>query len=223
MINTTRTPPEFGDPNDVLFSRIADDIRTKGYSVNPEALPENLGEKLYQLLGSMAKKQAFNKSSIGRDQQLIQKGTVRGDETCWITDESAAGREWLGWMHDLQVFLNRRLFLGLFSFESHFSHYRAGGFYKRHLDAFQGEDNRVLSTVLYLNHNWESKHGGELILFNGKQDLEGINVKPNFGTVVLFLSEEFPHEVVATHNDRYSVAGWFCLNTSTSKKIDPPS
>lgn len=46
--------------------------------------------------------------------------------------------------------LNRHLLLGLFSFESHFTHYRAGDFYKQHQDAFKGQANRILSLVVYL-------------------------------------------------------------------------
>jgi SM-20-related protein len=222
MINTSLSHHEFGDANDTLFARIASDLREKGYSINPAALPESLGEKLYQHLGSM-EQEKFDQAGIGRDRQLMQNTFVRRDEICWITGESDAGRAWLDWTSHLQVFLNRQLFLGLFSFESHFSHYAAGDFYKRHVDAFKGQDNRILSVVVYLNHNWTPENGGELVLFKDKDDVEGIKVTPGFGTVLVFLSEEFPHEVRPTNRDRYSIAGWFRLNTSTTDRVDPPS
>lgn len=222
MPNTSLTHDEFGNRNNALFARIASDLRENGYSINPDALPEGLGEKLYQHLGTMEQEQ-FDRAGIGRDRQLMQDSSVRRDEICWITGESEAGREWLDWTRDMQVFLNRQLFLGLFSFESHFAHYREGAFYKRHLDAFAGEGNRVLSVVVYLNHDWAPEHGGELVLFTDNDDFDGVKVTPGFGTVLVFLSEEFPHEVRATNRDRYSVAGWFRLNTSTSDKVDPPS
>jgi SM-20-related protein len=50
-----------------------------------------------------------------------------------------------------------------------------------------------------------------------------IMVIPNVGTVVVFLSEEFPHEVLPALRDRYAIAGWFRLNTSIANNIDPPS
>lgn len=34
------------------------------------------------------------------------------------------------------------------------------------------------------------------------------------GTLVVFLSEEFEHEVLPAKRDRYSIAGWFRVNPS---------
>jgi len=47
-------------------------------------------------------------------------------------------------------------------------------------------------------------------------------VTPMFATLVLFLSEEFSHEVLPTARNRYAVAGWFRLNSSINQHIDPP-
>ena len=113
-----------------------------------------------------------------------------------------------------------RLFLGLFNFESHFAVYRPGDFYRRHLDAFRGDSNRVLSLVTYLNSDWDPEDGGELVIY--PQDEPALRVTPGFGTLVLFLSASFPHEVLAARRERYSVAGWFRLNTSTDERVDPP-
>ena len=120
------------------------------------------------------------------------------------------------------LFRSRRLFLGLFSFESHFSHYQSGDFYRKHLDAFKGEANRVLSLVTYLNRGWEPNQGGELVIYSPEDGTELVKVTPMFATLVLFLSEEFSHEVLPTARNRYSVAGWFRLNSSINQHIDPP-
>ncbi|WP_338057695.1 2OG-Fe(II) oxygenase [Shewanella japonica] len=48
-------------------------------------------------------------------------------------------------------------------------------------------------------------------------------VTPSLGTIVVFLSEEFPHEVLPAKLDRYSIAGWFCLNNSIANKAEPLS
>jgi SM-20-related protein len=37
-------------------------------------------------------------------------------------------------------------------------------------------------------------------------------VAPRAGTLVCFLSERIPHEVLAAHVDRISIAGWFRRN-----------
>ena len=207
--------------DETLFAGIASDLREQGYSIRPAALPADLAEALYaHQLGLSG--DDFTAAGIGRGNDLMQNNFVRTDEICWINGESDAGRQWLGWSGALQQFLNRRLFLGLFSFESHFAHYAPGQFYRRHLDAFEGQQNRVLSLVVYLNPGWQHDDGGELVLYRDESDAEGIRVTPLMGTVVVFLSEEFPHEVLPAQRDRYSIAGWFRVNTSLAGAIDPP-
>lgn len=206
---------------EVLFERIAEDIRVKGYSINPGVLPASLTDALIAHLVQMNDEQ-FNLAGIGREQQHMHNRFVRNDEICWITGESGAGRDWLRWVAELQAFLNRRLLLGLFSFESHFARYAPGAYYKRHLDAFRGETNRVLSVVAYLNTEWTAADGGELVLYSDTADRDGLRVSPIAGTVVIFLSEEFPHEVLPARRDRYSIAGWYSINRTTADRADPP-
>lgn len=206
---------------DDLFERIADDIRSKGYSINPGALPAGLTDALMMHLTQLDDAR-FNPAGIGRDLQHMHNRFVRNDEICWITGESAAGRDWLAWSAGLQAFLNRRLMLGLFSFESHFARYAPGACYKRHLDAFRGTTNRVLSVVAYLNTGWAADDGGELVLYRNAADRDGLRVSPIAGTVVAFLSEDFPHEVLPARRERCSIAGWYSVNRSTTDRVDPP-
>jgi SM-20-related protein len=60
------------------------------------------------------------------------------------------------------------------------------------------------------------------VLYKDDADKEGVKVVPLMGTLVTFLSEEFPHEVLPAARDRYSIAGWFRVNTSATDKVDPP-
>ncbi|WP_245825408.1 2OG-Fe(II) oxygenase [Pseudocolwellia agarivorans] len=211
-----------------LFESITNDIMDKGYSIRPYALPENLAQLLLQHVTVMSDEN-FKRAGIGRAQDHTVNDFVRTDEICWITGNSEAGSAWIKWTESLRVFLNKRLFLGLFSFESHFAHYAKGDFYKKHKDAFKGEDNRMLSVVVYLNQFWSPDDGGELVIYDNQAeastiiDNSVIKVTPNFGTIVVFLSEDFPHEVLPANRDRYSIAGWFRLNNSIANNIDPPS
>lgn len=205
-----------------LFAQIAEDIYQKGFSINPNILSPDLCELLVSHAQSI-QDEKFSAASIGRQQDTFLNNFIRKDKICWITGETEAGCAWLEWSKQLQSFLNRRLFLGLFSFESHFAHYQVGDFYKKHYDAFRGEANRVLSIVVYLNSQWQNDDGGELVLYQSDEDIEGIKVIPGLGTVVVFLSEEFPHEVLKAKRDRFSIAGWFRVNTSIANKIDPPA
>lgn len=207
--------------DETLFQQIADDLREKGFSVRPAALPEHIANALYAQQQSLSDHK-YSDAGIGRGTNFVKTEFVRTDEICWITGESDAGEQWLNWMGQLQRFLNQQLFLGLFSFESHFAHYEPGAYYKRHYDAFRGEANRVLSVVTYLNPGWGHEEGGELVLYRDDHDRTGLKVVPLFGSLVVFLSEEFPHEVLPATRDRYSVAGWFRVNTSIGNNIDPP-
>lgn len=204
-----------------LFDTIARDLVDKGFSITPNALSPELAQGLWGHATNLENQQ-FDPAGIGREQDQTLNRFVRSDEICWINGETDIGKRWLEWAQSLQAFLNRRLYLGLFSFESHFAHYGSGDFYKRHYDAFRGEANRVLSLVVYLNPGWQPSDGGELVLYQDDTDLEGIRVTPAMGTAVVFLSEDFPHEVLPAQRDRYSIAGWFRVNTSTAARVDPP-
>lgn len=216
--------PSIGSDNTIdetLFALIAKDIETQGYSIRPGAIPVELANSLYLHQQTM-EVDKFENAGIGRGNVYQQNKFVRTDEICWITGETQAGEQWLNWTSSLQRFLNSRLFLGLFSFESHFAHYGPGDYYKRHYDAFRGEANRVLTVVAYFNPGWTAADGGELVLYRDDPDKDGVKVVPLLGTLVTFLSEEFPHEVLRTNRDRYSIAGWFRVNTSVTRRIDPP-
>lgn len=209
-------PPRSDDP---LFEQIAVALEQKGYAILPDALPTDIAEGLLNHL-SQLEEDAFHGAQIGRGQEQMQNQFVRRDQIHWIDRGPPQAAPWLDWTDQLKSYLNRRLFLGLFSFESHFAHYRPGAFYRKHLDAFRGESNRVLTLVTYLNKGWQPDQGGELVLYDEQQEL--CRVAPGFGTLIVFLSEDFPHEVLPADRDRYSVAGWFRVNTSINNQIDPP-
>jgi SM-20-related protein len=146
---------------------------------------------------------------------------VRTDSTLWLCGNSVTQLAYLDWMEQLRMGLNRRLFMGLFDFECHFSHYSRGDFYQCHLDAFKGRSNRILSSVFYLNPHWSEKDGGELLLYADEQPSPLLIVPPQFNSCILFLSEVFPHEVLTSHSDRFSIAGWYRVNGQSSDHLDP--
>lgn len=205
-----------------VFSQVACNIREKGYCVLPSALPNHLAIALHEQ--AICQPSSYSKATVGRGEDNTDNPFVRRDEISWIDGNTQPEQEWLEWMDRLKTYLNCHLFLGLFSYDSHFAHYGPNNFYRKHVDAFEGEANRVLSTVCYLNPTWNHGQGGELILYDQRKeyDVKTAMVTPLLGTMVFFLSEEFPHEVLPTYQDRYSIAGWFNLNTSTSDNSDPP-
>lgn len=213
------------DGDDPLFSRIARDLTEKGWSVTPDALPQAMAVALSRQIREG--ESAFAPAGIGRNTDLTLNAFVRRDHIHWIEGSTPAEREWLGWSNRLRLFLNSRLFLGLFSFESHFAHYQPGAFYRKHVDAFRDRpfkdgSNRVLSIVVYFNSGWQPDDGGELLMYEPRGVAPFLSVTPAFGTLVAFLSEDIPHEVRPARRDRFSIAGWYRVNGSVSRQVDPP-
>lgn len=222
MKATASPPDQFDSDHDTsLFEAITHNIQQKGYGIHPNALPNAIATALWLQVQNMPPDK-FQEAGIGREVNHTLNNFVRTDQICWITGKTVAGQSWLDWAQALQNHLNRHLFLGLFSFESHFAHYAPGDFYKKHVDAFKGETNRVLSIIVYLNPDWTADDGGELVIYTDPLRTTAVKVTPGFGTIVTFLSEDFPHEVLTARRDRYSIAGWFRVNTSNYERVDPP-
>ncbi|MGO3422954.1 MAG: 2OG-Fe(II) oxygenase [Pseudoalteromonas distincta] len=194
-----------------------DDIERQGYTVIHNALIADLVNDLVADCHRI--NPHFSLAGIGRLNDLQIDKTVRTDKTYWFDGSSQAQLTYQAIMQSIKTTLNRSFFMGLFDYECHYAKYTQGDFYKKHLDAFKGRSNRVFTTVLYLN---TPKQGGELVIYKPKSKEIEITIKPTAGTLVMFESERFAHEVLPAVDDRYSIAGWFRKNTSISGIIDPP-
>lgn len=202
-----------------LLEQICNDIYRQGYSIQPNVLPT----ALCQALLAESKQAQLKPAGVGRADQHSNNSDIRRDSIAWIESPEGAQGQWLALAAALQIEANRRLLLGLFSFESHFAVYEPGDFYKKHLDAFKGQANRMLSLVAYLNPEWGPDDGGEMVLYSDTNEhLEIARVQPHMGTLAIFLSEEFPHEVLPAKRTRHSIAGWYRVNTSNHNRVDPP-
>jgi len=187
------------------FEAIARALIDPGWGVFTGLLPESLTLALAATARSL---ETYRAAGIGRYSDAQLNRFVRRDRIVWVDEADPAGHDWLNWTDGLRVHLNRSLILGLASFESHYAYYAPGTFYRRHLDAFRGDANRVVSVVCYLNDGWLPADGGELALFD-ESGRELGRFPPVRGTLAVYLSERFPHEVLPTRTPRYSIAGWF--------------
>ncbi|WP_019675334.1 2OG-Fe(II) oxygenase [Arsukibacterium perlucidum] len=186
----------------------------QGWTVIADFLPAGLN---LQLLDEARFDADLTPAGVGRARDHTLNRQIRRDKTLWFDGQSPAQQHYLQLMQQLQLQLNRQFFLGLFDFECHFACYQYGDFYQKHFDAFSGRSNRVLTTVSYLN---DVSAGGELVLY-GPDDSILSRIKPQAGSLVLFESERFAHEVLSAVDDRYSIAGWFRHNNSINGVIDP--
>ena len=211
--------------NEALFEKIATDLMSDGLCVIKNGVPDIIAKDLLRRVNDLQTDQ-FKPAAVGRGKMLKADRQIRSDEIHWIEGDGNAEAAWLAWTSELQQYLNRRLYLGLFSFESHFAHYSVGDFYEKHYDAFKGQVNRTLSVVTYLNENWQVENEGELLVYGdvdkGDENKVIHTVLPEIGTLVIFLSEQFPHEVLPAKQERYSIAGWFRVNGSGNGHVDPP-
>lgn len=205
-----------------IFSDIAQGLRTQGYAIVQNDTTRQLALDLLAQVQAF-ENHDFHQAGTGRQQEHQLNQNIRRDRIRWLNRETPAEQRWLDFMADLQQQLNRQLLLGLFSYECHFAHYQPGDFYRKHVDAFKGQANRILTSVFYLNPDWQPDQGGELVMYrDDAPDTELLRLSPTLGTLVFFLSEDFPHEVLPAAQDRYSIAGWFRLNSSRANRIDPP-
>ncbi len=160
------------------------------------------------LRGQEAFSADFHPAQVGKGANLQRDAGIRGDLTAWVTPQEhpALAPIWQK-VEQLRLRLNRELYLGLGEWEAHLAKYPPGAFYRRHLDRHGNGSTRVLSMVLYLNAEWGLDDGGELVLY--RDDVEAARVPPAGGTLVCFLSADFPHEVLPARRERRSLTGWF--------------
>jgi SM-20-related protein len=204
-----------------VFSRIVEALFQDGYIILNGLFSDEQLQGLFIDI-KQTDSRNFHPAGIGRDQTHQLNRFVRRDRIYWLETDYVPAQFYLDWSEQLRQRLNRELFLGLFDFECHYAHYPTGAFYKRHRDAFRGFSNRRLSSILYLNPDWQPNDGGELVLYGRDENVVLETVLPTFGTTVLFLSEDFPHEVLPASRSRYSLTGWFRVNNTNSLNLDPP-
>ncbi len=194
-------------PSELLLDQIADALAGTGFILLDQPLPPSLIQGLIDNL--QAQQAALAPAGVGRQGDYQRNQDIRGDALQWLEPGNPAVTEFLSWTAKLRLGINQRLFLGLFDYESHYAVYAPGAFYQKHRDAFRGKPGRKLSTVLYLNPDWNLMAGGELVLYDEAGEDELIRLAPKCGRLVIFLSEDFPHEVLPATQLRQSIAGWF--------------
>jgi SM-20-related protein len=149
--------------------------------------------------------QQLTPARVGADRD---RTLLRGDSTRWFESAtlSAPQQSFTERIDELRIGLSRSLMLGLVDSESHYAVYQPGTGYARHLDQLRNDDARVVSAVFYLNEAWQESEGGALRLHMA--DHSHRDIYPHAGTLLLFLSAQFEHEVLPATRDRMSIACW---------------
>lgn len=189
------------------LDQLLDDLAEQGWAIVANALPVDLTLELAQECRARANQGGLQPAGVGRGSAHgVQEG-VRGDHIQWLEPgQCAAGDHYLTMLDDLRGQLNQALYLGLEDYEGHFALYPPGTFYQKHLDRFRDDDRRAVSAVFYLNSDWLPEQGGALRLYLA--DGRELDVLPEAGTLVVFLSADLPHEVLPATRERLSLTGW---------------
>jgi len=197
------------------MNRLIEAIATQGYFVWDDFLSPN---EVSALRGSIPEN--WKKAKIGRNEQVMRESSIRSDKIQWLhRDLGQPVSLFLDKMEQIRLAANQAFFLGLFEYEAHFAKYEKGDFYQKHLDCFKGNENRRLTTVFYMNDEWAPEDGGELVVYD-LDDQEIAKIPPKAGRLFVFLSEQFPHEVLPTNSERFSIAGWFRINGVKNNQLD---
>ncbi|MND69526.1 2OG-Fe(II) oxygenase superfamily protein [compost metagenome] len=199
------------------YQAVMDAIYTRGWVIVDDFLTAAEVDALRACLPD-----EWQPAGIGREGLHQGNPEIRRDQIHWLDPSLGAPvADYLARMESLRLAANRNLMLGLFDYEAHFARYRSGDFYATHRDAFAGRSNRRLTSVFYLNNGWQPQAGGVLRVYDNDEQFL-MDVSPKGGRLVLFLSEEFPHEVLPASEERYSIAGWFRVNGNGAGRVDPP-
>lgn len=193
-------------PQDAFLDELLDLFAENEYIVIDDFLSSHEVDLILNRFKDLLDGDAFRKAGIGKQTLFQVEEDVRGDLIKWIEPDKVSDSTaiYTDRIEGLLKILNRAFFLGLKDYESHFAMYPKGTFYARHSDNFRANSHRIISSVCYLNKNWQPENGGQLIIY---KDGNNIEIEPIAGRLVLFKSH-LEHEVLTTTCNRYSITGW---------------
>lgn len=195
---------------------IADAIALQGWTVVPNFLESADVAQLAAEARALRAAGELHRAGIGKGNEYSINDDIRGDFIAWIEETQASPTQlaYLARLESLRLHVNYALFLGLFDLEAQIAIYPPGAYYRKHVDQFQQENQRTLSCVLYLNQEWQPEDGGQLRLYlDGEREDRYQDIQPTGGTLAVFLSARFWHEVLPAKRDRLSITGWFRKRT----------
>ena len=199
------------------LTTLVNDLTSNGYAICEAFLPVHI----IKALANMSEKHFMAGEMLiaktGKTANM-QQAIYRHDSIYWLDEHNptAAAQAYFAQIATLKTALNQQLFMNLHDIETHLAVYPIGGVYLKHLDQLKQINEsptqvRQLSSVLYLNDNWQAHEGGELRIYLNSHlnTRKYIDVLPTAGRLILFLSAEFWHEVLPATRNRISLTGWF--------------
>lgn len=190
-----------------MLNKVIQDLEVKGYCYLPALLDSASLDKMNHFFN--LHQSEFSPAKVGNKDKKLRVETIRGDFTFWLDplDPVEPFQSVFSFLDQLKDKVNSQFYLGLCQYECHLAFYPPGTHYQKHMDQAEKDSSRKLSFIFYLNETWNDSLGGELVLYNQAGD-EIISIAPMPGSFACFLSDEFPHEVKASAQERRSLTGW---------------
>ena len=196
---------------DDKIAQMVQEVYQNGFAVIDNFISEDFRKRLLEEQQDLLRHGQFRHAGIGKGDAFSIRPEIRSDKVLWMDSFNLTPLQSQYWamVDEIRTSINQRCFLGLRSFEAHFAMYPPGSFYLRHLDQFHQVKYRVVTIILYLNDSWTPEDGGALRMYLPSEEGEEIlDVYPEGGKLVVFLSAEIPHEVMTTYKERISITGW---------------
>ncbi|UFH34733.1 2OG-Fe(II) oxygenase [Flavobacterium acetivorans] len=175
--------------------------------ISENFLSDDLANNLKQNLLALQQKSLLIEAGTGNSELISYDSAVRSDSIYWLDkkNNNSFENDFFKQIEDFIIYLNQSCYTGITGYEFHYSLYEKGDFYLKHLDQFKNNPSRKYSMISYLNSNWQSSDGGELLIHQANNNQK---ITPTQGKTVFFKSDELVHEVLVTHNTRMSITGW---------------
>jgi hypothetical protein len=203
-------------------------LKTHGYLILENVIPETTQQQATEQTLNMVSSNKLHAagSSKSAEDDPFRDNKARTDLTTWLhhDEETGALQEIMTSLFvrlgsDLSKIINLRKHWKQAEYQ--LAYYKGcettPGYYEKHRDAFpddgsneDGEAQRRLTTICYVNHAWKQGDGGQLRIWERKSDgRQNKDIDPIGGRLVVFLSGAVDHQVMATHKDRVAITAWY--------------
>jgi SM-20-related protein len=192
---------------EIAFETLIASYLEDNIGIATQFISDELARQLRQNLLNLDIQNSLVAAGTGNEAKFVRNEKVRSDVIYWLdkSHNNFYETEFLKHIEAFITYLNESCYVGITSYEFHYSLYEKGSFYLKHMDQFQDNSSRAFSMICYLNDNWKMEDGGELCIHQVGRNQ---HISPILGKTVFFKSDELEHEVLITNKRRMSVTGW---------------